>query len=200
MHTIDVSRKFATEESCTEYLEAMRWATNDDMACRGCGLVGKENFRSFTTKETTRQRFSKKQGGMVTVRVPGRRLHECKTCGRQMNVKNDTVFGFTHLPLDKWFAAVALMLEAKKGMSAMQVCRHLGIDPKVNYKPIWYLCHRIREAMIEAGILTGVVGSGRNLHDPEKAAQGQAVRQERQARCGNRLGGARRQAQARSGI
>jgi hypothetical protein len=74
-----------------------------------------------------------------------------------MNVKNDTVFGFTHLPLDKWFAAVALMLEAKKGMSAMQVCRHLGIDPKVNYKPIWYLCHRIREAMIEAGILTGVV-------------------------------------------
>src|SRR6202035_1048849 len=121
MHTIEVTRKFATEDACTDYLEAMRWADNDSMVCHKCGLFGKENFRSFTTQETTRKRITKKTGKERTVRVPSRRLHECKGCGRQFSVKNDTVFGWTHLPLDKWFAAVALMLEAKKGMSAMHV-------------------------------------------------------------------------------
>lgn len=172
MHTIDVSRKFATEDACTDYLEAMRWPTNESMFCRKCGIVGKENFRCFTTKETTRVRVSKKTGKAHEVRVPSRRLWECKGCGRQFNVKNDTVFGWTHLSLDKWFTAVALMLEAKKGISAMQVCRHLGIDPKQNYKSIWYLCHRIREAMIEAGILTGVVEADETFLNPRKPRKG----------------------------
>jgi hypothetical protein len=158
MQTIDVAKRFVDkEDACTDYLEALRWAANDSMVCRGCGATGKDNFRSFTTNETTRERVSKRTGKTETKRVPARRLHECKGCGRQMNVKNDTVFGFTHINLDKWFMAIALMIEAKKGMSAMQMCRHLGIDPKKNYKPIWYLCHRIREAMIEAGLLTGIV-------------------------------------------
>jgi transposase-like protein len=134
--------------------------------------VGRGNFRSFTTKETKRERFSKRKQKVVEVRVPSRRLWECKNCGRQFSVKNDTVFGWTHLSLDKWFAAIALMLEAKKGMSAMQVCRHLGVDPKVNYKPIWYLCHRIREAMIEAGILTGVVEADETYLTPKKPRKG----------------------------
>jgi transposase-like protein len=150
----------------------MRWPDNDSMCCRNCGLVGKENFRSFTTQETRRKRFSKTKQAVVEVPVPSRRLWECKGCGRQFSVKNDTVFGWTHLPLDKWFAAVALMLEAKKGMSAMQVCRHLGIDPDMNYKPVWYLCHRIREAMIEAGVLTGVVEADETYLTPKKPRKG----------------------------
>jgi hypothetical protein len=172
MHTIEVSRKFAKEEACVEYLEAMRWADDKDMVCRKCGLYGKENFRTFTTQETTRKRVSRKTGKVEEKRVPARRLHECKGCGRQMHVKNDTVFGFTHIPLGDWFASVALMLEAKKGMSAMQVCRHLGIDPKKNYKSVWYLCHRIREAMIEAGILTGTVEVDHTYLTPKKPRKG----------------------------
>src|SRR5208282_5502783 len=54
-------------------------------------------------------------------------------------------FHDSHLPLTKWFAAMALMTEAKKGMSANQVSRHIG----VTYKTAWYLCHRIRKAMEE---------------------------------------------------
>jgi len=172
MHTIEVSRRFNTEDKCTDYLEAMRWPDNDSMVCHGCGLLGKENFRSFTTNETARKRFSKKAGKIVTIPVRSRRLHECKGCGRQMTVKNDTVFGWTHLPLDKWFATVALMLEAKKGMSAMQVCRHFGLDHKKHYKSVWYLCHRIRQAMIEAGILTGVVEADETYLSPKKPRKG----------------------------
>ena len=172
MHTIEVSRKFATENACLDYLEKMRWPNDDSMYCKGCGLTGKENFRSFTTNETTRTRYSKRTRKTRIVRVPSRRLHECKSCGFQFTVKNDTVFGWTHLSLDKWFAAVALMLEAKKGISAMQVCRHLGLDHKKHYKSVWYLCHRIREAMIEAGLLTGVVEADETFLRPRKPRKG----------------------------
>jgi hypothetical protein len=54
-----------------------------------------------------------------------------------------TIFHDSHLPLSKWFMAIALMIDAKKGMSALQLQRHLG----VNYPTAWYLAHRIREAM-----------------------------------------------------
>jgi hypothetical protein len=56
-----------------------------------------------------------------------------------------TLFHDSHLPLQKWFMAITLMVEAKKGLSAKQMQRHLG----VSYKTAWYLCHRIRQAMQE---------------------------------------------------
>src|SRR5882724_9974395 len=156
MHLIEVTKKFATKESCLEYLAALRWP--DGIACQHekCGIVGNENFRKFTTNETTRTRFSKKKQAVVTVKVPSRSLYECKLCGYQFAATTGTVFHDSHLPLEKWFEAVAMILEAKKGMSALQVCRHLGI-PQKNYKSVWYLCHRIREATKEDGLLTGVV-------------------------------------------
>src|SRR5258708_22592951 len=57
-----------------------------------------------------------------------------------------TLFPYTTLfrsPLSKWFMALALICEAKKGISAKQMERHLG----VNYRTAWHLCHRIRAAM-----------------------------------------------------
>jgi transposase-like protein len=56
-----------------------------------------------------------------------------------------TIFHDTHLPLEKWFLATFLLCESKKGMSACQIQRSLG----VSYKTAWYLCHRIRAAMVE---------------------------------------------------
>ena len=55
------------------------------------------------------------------------------------------LFHDSHLPLSKWFAAIALMADAKKGISACQLQRHIGMT----YKTAWYVCHRIREAMRE---------------------------------------------------
>ena len=172
MHTIEVTRKFATETPCLDYLEQIRWPDEESLVCQKCGVVGKKNFATFTTNETTRKRFSKKKQSVVEVKVPSRRLTQCKGCGYQFTVKVDTVFHDSHLPLDKWFAAVALMLEAKKGISALQVCRHLGVDPKKNYKTVWYLCHRIREAMIEAGFLTGEIEADETYMTPRKPRKG----------------------------
>lgn len=155
MHLIDVIERFRTKESCLEYLAELRWP-NGQIVCQkhGCGVVGKvgEEFRKFTTNETERKRFSKRQQQVVTVKVPSRQLYECKSCGYQFCATTGTVFHDSHLPLKKWFQAIALIIDAKKGMSALQVSRHLGLNPRKGkkipdtYKTIWYLCHRIREA------------------------------------------------------
>lgn len=172
MHLIEVTKKFGTKESCLDYLAKLRWPHG--VCCLKCGLTGEENIRKFTTNETTRERYSKRQKKTVTVRVPSRSLYECKGCKYQFSASTGTVFHDSHLPLEKWFAAVAMILEAKKGMSAMQVCRHLGIDPEKNYKPIWYLCHRIREAASEAGFefLTGTVEVDETYLTPRKPRKG----------------------------
>ena len=81
------------------------------------------------------------------------RLFECAECGLHFSATTGTLFHDSHLPLTKWFAAIALMVESKKGISANQVARHIGCS----YKTAWYLCHRIRNAMseTEAPILGG---------------------------------------------
>ncbi len=165
MHLIEVTKKFTTKESCLDYLTALRWP--DGVYCMKCGIVGDAHFRKFTTKQTERKRFSKRKQKVVTVKVPSRTLYECKECGYQFSATTGTVFHDSHLPLEKWFQAVAMILEAKKGMSALQVCRHLGI-PKENYKSVWYLCHRIREATKETGLLTGEVETDETYLTPNR--------------------------------
>jgi len=82
-------------------------------------------------------------------------LFYCKDCDYQFSVTAGTIFNDSHLPLEKWFAATFLLCQAKKGMSACQIQRTLGIG---GYKTAWYLCHRIRAAMKEAqSMLDGTV-------------------------------------------
>src|SRR5260370_2087399 len=170
MHLIEVTKKSATKESCLEYLADLRWP-NNTIHCTKCGIVGMENFRKLITNEPTRTRFSKKKQRVVEDKVPSRSLYECKVCGYQFSATTGTVFHDSHLPLEKWFEAVAMILEAKKGMSALQVCRHLGV-PKENYKSIWYLCHRIPEATKETGLLTGEVETDETYLAPKKPRKG----------------------------
>jgi hypothetical protein len=149
---IDVQKQFGTAEACVSYLVAMRWP--DGVRCPVCGA--KEVSKLFATNETTRERKNRK-GQIQTVRVPSRYLFTCleKTCNRQFSPTVGTIFHDTHLPIEKWFMAVALMCNAKKGLSAKQMERDLG----VTYRTAWYLCHRIRKSMEEGepGLLTGVV-------------------------------------------
>ncbi len=168
MNTIEVARRYADKDACLDYLEQMRWPNG--LCCIKCGEM---NVSKFTTNETTRKRFSKKKRGTIEVKVPARRLYQCKAkqCGYQFSATTGTIFHDSHLPLEKWFMAVALILEAKKGMSALQVGRHLGI-PEENYKTVWYLCHRIREAMQEGGLLTGIVEADETYLTPKKPRKG----------------------------
>jgi transposase-like protein len=135
---IDVTKAFATDEQCLAYLEASRWP--DGVRCPICG--NKE------VSKITRKSQSKNKRAQV---------YQCleKTCKSQFSATNGTIFHDSHLPLSKWFMAIALLVDAKKSMSALQLSRHLAC----NYRTAWYLAHRIREAMVdsEGPKLTGVV-------------------------------------------
>jgi transposase-like protein len=77
--------------------------------------------------------------------VANRDTFDCDSCHYQFSATSGTIFHDTHLPLTKWFLCTYLLCESRKGMSANQLSRTLGIS----YKTAWYLCHRIRAAMKE---------------------------------------------------
>jgi transposase-like protein len=110
---------FATDAKCRELLVRLRWPEGPQ--CLRCKMPVVE-------LETEKQLFY------------------CKDCDYQFTVTAGTIFNDSHLPLNKWFIAVLLLCEAKKGMSACQMQRTLGIG---SYRTAWYLCHRIRAAMVE---------------------------------------------------
>ena len=82
----------------------------------------------------------------------------------------------SHLPLRKWFLAIYLMCESKKGVSALQLKRILGVA----YKTAWYLCHRIREAMgndpFEGPTLLGIVEVDETLVGGKTRGKGRAYK------------------------
>jgi len=165
MNLIEVVSKFRSEADCLDYLEAVRWPHG--LCCLKCGIM--ERISKFTTNATTRTRTNKK-GETRTVVVPSRRLYECKDCGYQFSATTGTVFHDSHLSLVKWFMAVGLIVEAKKGMSALQVARHLNMEK--SYKTVWYLCHRIRKAMKDGGLLMGIVEVDETYLTPKKPRKG----------------------------
>ncbi len=117
MNMMKLMELYSNEEACREILEKLRWP--DGVQCPRCGNKSIRN-------SYTREQF------------------DCASCGYQISVTAGTIFKDTHLPLPKWFVAVYLMVESKKGISANQMKRTLN----VSYKTAWYLCHRIRAAML----------------------------------------------------
>jgi transposase-like protein len=89
------------------------------------------------------------------VNIAQRDSYDCTACHYQFTVTAGSIFHDSHLPLWKWFLAAYMMIESKKGISANQLKRTL----EVSYKTAWYLCHRVRRAMLEAqpAKLTGTV-------------------------------------------
>lgn len=154
MALLEMLQKYSTDEKCREILTKLRWP--EGVTCSRC----KERKVCY---------------------LESRKQFECGSCGYQFSVTTGTIFNDTHLPLDKWFAATYLLCEAKKGMSACQVQRTLGIS----YKTAWFLCHRIRAAMVEASkpMLDGKVevdetyvgGRGRGLNRRGRGTKKQPV-------------------------
>src|ERR1700733_1488407 len=119
MNLMEMLHQFNSEDKCREYIEKLRWP--DGAVCPSC--------------QSTK-----------IYRLENRPLLLCASCKYQFSVTVGTIFHDTHLPLENWFVATFLLCEAKKGMSACQIQRTLGIR---TYKTAWYLCHRIRKAMQE---------------------------------------------------
>src|SRR5438552_7863710 len=115
------------------HLEAIRWPNGP--VCPHCGSVSPDHYE--LKGKTTR---------------PG--LYKCKDCLEPFTVTVGTVFERSKISLNKWVLAAHLMASSKKGFSAHQMHRTLG----VTYKTAWFMEHRLREAM--KGSKSGLLGGG----------------------------------------
>ncbi|MCH7923213.1 MAG: IS1595 family transposase [Nitrospinae bacterium] len=120
---IEIFEKFNTEIKCIKHFENIRWPKGPE-----CPKCSDKRISQFQAKGKT---------GKV------RHLYECMDCKYQFTVTVGTIFHNSHLPLVKWFLAIYLICSARKGVSAKQLQRELG----VTYKTAWYMAHRIRLAM-----------------------------------------------------
>lgn len=123
---------FHDDVAAREALEAVRWPNGP--FCPQCGNLDQE-------------KITKGQG-----KVARSGLYYCAACNGQFTVTVGTVMERSKIPLSKWLLAMHLMGASKKGMSALQLQRMLG----VTYKTAWFLCHRIREAMLP--VSSGPIG------------------------------------------
>jgi transposase-like protein len=160
MALLEMLAKYSTDEKCREILTKLRWP--EGVTCSRC----KERQVCY---------------------LESRKQFECASCGYQFSVTTGTVFNDTHLPLEKWFAATYLLCEAKKGMSACQVQRTLGIS----YKTAWYLCHRVRAAMVEVNraMLDGKVEMDETYVGGKGIGKGRGYKHEKEVVIGIRQRG-----------
>jgi transposase-like protein len=143
MNLPDLIERFGSDEKCRAYLEELRWPSG--VECPRCG-------------------------GTTISRIVKRHQFDCDSCRYQFSVTAGTLFHDSHLPLWKWFLAIYLMGESKKGISAKQLQRTLG----VSYKTAWYLAHRIRDAMGEDDqpLLRGIVEADETFHGGKQTGRG----------------------------
>jgi transposase-like protein len=117
---------FTDANKAREHLERLYWPNGP--ACRHCGNADPARISKLAGKSTR----------------PG--VHWCNECNKPFTVTVGTVMEDSHIPLNKWVLAYHLVAASKKGISALQLSRMLGLS----YKSAWFLCHRIRESMSPA--------------------------------------------------
>ncbi len=115
---------FHNEDASRAYFEALHWPNGP--ICPHCGLVN----------EATALHGDAHRAG----------LYKCRACEEQFSVTVGTVMESSHIPLHKWAFAFRLMNGSKKGVSAHQLMRELGLG---SYRTAWFLAHRVREAMAD---------------------------------------------------
>jgi transposase-like protein len=128
---------FHNEEKARKFLEAQRWA--DGVYCPFCGQT-----------DTTKPYPMKSKAGKA---VKG--WHHCRSCRKKFTVRVGTLYERSHIPLHKWLLATHLMSSSKKGISALQLQRNLGLG---SYKSAWFMAHRIREGMRDMAPEPGGMG------------------------------------------
>lgn len=127
MELMTLIKKLNTQHKCIKYLEQLRWGSHP--TCPYC------NSTSSTS-------------------VKKEKRHHCNKCNKSFSVLIGTIFQDSNLTLPKWFIAISLILNAKKGISSRQLARHI----KVTKDTAWYLQKRVRKAMKEdAQLFKGIV-------------------------------------------
>ena len=146
---VTLMNRFNDDRKCRDTLERIRWPSG--AACLRCGDTNVDEMAE-------------------------RRQWRCCSCDYRFSVTAGTIMHRSHLPLPKWFLAIYLMCQSKKGVSANQLKRMLGVQ----YKTAWHLCHRIREAMgndpFTGPTLFGVVEVDETLVGGKTKGKGRAYR------------------------
>ncbi|MDE3050059.1 MAG: IS1595 family transposase, partial [Nitrospirota bacterium] len=128
MTLTQLTERFSTEETCKQFLQDQRWPNG--VQCPRC--------------------YSAKVYALKT--RPFHWVCKNKDCGGRngyrFSVITKTIFENTNYPLRTWFQVIYLMTQSKKGISALQIHRQIGSG---DYRTAWYMCHRIRAAMKDAG-------------------------------------------------
>jgi transposase-like protein len=127
--------RFQDEAEAYKWVEAHLWPHGPQ--CPRCGVLG--------------DRIHKMQGKSTRIGT-----YKCKDCRKPFTVKIGTIFEDSHIPMHYWLQAIALLTASKKGISANQLHRMLG----VTLKSAWFMSHRIREAMRVGGLEPPMGGDG----------------------------------------
>src|SRR5712675_3413310 len=164
----DLSNPIFTDETkAREWLEARVWPKG--RTCPHCGVVDQSTLMEGKSHR------------------PG--LYQCNACREPFSVTVGTLYERSKVPLHKWLAATHLMMASKKGMSALQVGRMLGLSKKT----AWFLCHRIRESLRETNPeMLG--GEGKSVEIDESFVGGLEKNKHRSKRKHKGTGGAGKEA------
>jgi transposase-like protein len=119
--SLSVREVFAlSDEAAFELFRELRWGKGEEVVCPECGVADRHWF------------------------LPSRAQWRCKACGHTFSVTSGTIFAHHKLPLRVYLGAVALYTNAVKGLSALQLCRDLGVQ----YKSAFVLMHKVRESLM----------------------------------------------------
>jgi transposase-like protein len=153
---------FHDETKAREWLEARLWPNGP--ICPKCGVVN----------EATLMKGKSHRAG----------LYQCNACREPFTVTVGTLYERSHVPLHKWLGATHLMMASKKGMSALQISRMIG----VTYKTAWFLCHRIRESLRERSDESPLGGEGVVVEADETYVGGKDKNRHARKRKGHNAG------------
>ena len=150
---------FNDEDKARIYLEGQRWP--DGPICPHCGCVE----RIYPVKANAEKKVRKG-------------LYQCNDCEQQFTVTVGTVYERSKVPLHKWLAATYLLCSSKKGFSAKQLERTIG----VTYKTAWFMFHRIREAMRDGS--PGLMGGNGKVVEMDETFTGMGKKKSRRMKAG----------------
>ena len=126
----EIYRRFPTAEAAVAHLEQIRWPSGPRCPYCGADTAARHNEIGRAAR------------------------WQCWTCSKSFSATVDTIFNNSHIDLQRWFLLISLMLNAKKGLSAMQAAR----DLEMRRPTVWSMMHRVRRALVDDGkLLAGLV-------------------------------------------
>ena len=159
----DIARFLTDEAAAQEAFQALRWP--DGVSCPLCDGGKPVHQVAYVRKD---------KGGEVI--RSARKQWKCGACRKRFSVTSRTIFEGAHIPVGKWIYAIFIMCSSKKGVSANQLSRELDIT----YKSAWFMCHRVREAMLQEP-LAGLLGAGGSIVELDETYVGGKKKNNRHA-------------------